>query len=404
MISILSAAFSIAAEAASVPHVIIDAGSSGTRMYLFWHNLHQVEASSSTIKSTVVGRIKPGLSDLDEEDVLLDRVAELFNKAADMIPEEQREHVPVWILGTAGMRAIDTARQAAIWRRVHQHDGFKLFGSNITAHTIDGRTEGLYSLTCVNYLAAHDSNLCRERPFGILDLGGSSTQIARPARFQGDEVFIRSFSDAGLDVTLEKLGDRAEACQYKRHETGSIGNATACRAVIAEVVGPTIEQRIRKASVRTAPRMQFIAVSGYDYVMDFVNWHIGLAQFPRPSLREIENKVDALCATEWETIKEASIEKPHQYTHTIEKASLRCYEANYIIMILRWYGFTRNERRINFVDQISGHSVEWPMGALLDHFDYRSDSMKWSTQDTQITVTADAREAELDDGRLVVME
>eukprot|EP00397_Hematodinium_sp_SG-2012_P018022 GEMP01018446.1.p1 GENE.GEMP01018446.1~~GEMP01018446.1.p1 ORF type:complete len:439 (+),score=74.33 GEMP01018446.1:197-1513(+) len=393
---------------AHMPHIILDAGSTGTRLYVFWHNMHVTGEPEIVITSEQVGRVKPGLSSF-EKDEDLDKVADLFKKAAALIPEVQRKEVLVWFMGTAGMRATHATRQADIWKKVLQHEGFHLF-HNITAQTISGQSEGLYSLTCVNFLAAQEKTMKDSGPYGIIDLGGSSTQIAKPPANVGDELFVRSFSDAGMDVSYEKLGNRTEACYYKGYKVGNVvgaGNATACREVIQDIIGPTLESRIRNASVATSPNTHYVAVSGYDYVVDFIDWRIGLDGFPRsasplessdeacsapksnaksPTIRELERRVNELCATEWSEIEKASLENPHVYTRTVAKASLRCFESNYALTLLRWYGFKEDESRITFIDEINGNSVEWPLGALVHHF--RGDRPIWCSGNSCDNTTA----------------
>jgi len=125
---------------------------------------------------------------------------------------------------------------------------------------------------------------------------------------------------------------------------------------------------IKNVTVASDLSMQFVAVSGYDYVVDFVHFRGGVPNFPRPTLTDLEIAIDRLCATPWVTIEADSVNKPHVYTKSVQKASLRCFEANYVLTLLRWYGFSEHEQRVLFADEISGNPVEWPMGALLNHY------------------------------------
>merc|ERR1719221_1874588 len=78
-------------------------------------------------------------------------------------------------------------------------------------------------------------------------------------------------------------------------------------------------------------KLDFYAISGYTYAVDFVRWWAALqsldtaagnaasallAAFPRPSLTELQGAADLMCASPWDTIAAPMADKAtqHQYT------------------------------------------------------------------------------------------
>ncbi|KAL3761173.1 hypothetical protein ACHAWU_000268 [Discostella pseudostelligera] len=191
----------------------IDAGSSGSRIYLYrWpaskHQRQQQQQqpndyyddendddddiavpSSSSDRFIKVERKAifsqertPGIS--HESGLGIQAVQELAALAKAALPiDVNPEYVPIYLGATAGMRLIDStssheaAATMAKLRRVLHQSGF-LF-RDTWARTITGEEEGAYAWLVANYLK-HNGNfpMPTSSAYGALDLGGASTQIS----------------------------------------------------------------------------------------------------------------------------------------------------------------------------------------------------------------------------------
>ena len=102
--------------------IVVDAGSSGSRAYLYhWPSKSQPE-DLLTIKplmdsfgQPLVKTVTPGLSSLEKSpDKAFDHMKPLLDFASNHIPEENHAETPLFILATAGMRLIPQDKQDMI--------------------------------------------------------------------------------------------------------------------------------------------------------------------------------------------------------------------------------------------------------------------------------------------------
>jgi len=159
--------------ASASPYVILcDAGSTGTRLYVY-----SLPPSSGTgggghstnphhaVQIQEGPKIKPGLSSQTPETAGT-YLLPAFEAALDMIPKEHHATTPVYVYATAGMRLLDAQIQADIYDalveglRSHAADNgagakktvpFQIERANVG--TIDGEDEGYFAALAVNYLS-----------------------------------------------------------------------------------------------------------------------------------------------------------------------------------------------------------------------------------------------------------
>ncbi|XP_035658879.1 ectonucleoside triphosphate diphosphohydrolase 8-like, partial [Branchiostoma floridae] len=165
--------------------VMFDAGSSGTRVYVYrWdqNNLPTKTADMTEMTITGTNRVRPGISSYvtDPPSVKTDLVR-LLNSAATVVPQELQGLTPVYLKATAGMRLLEPNDVDAIFDQINQlfedssQNPFKF--ERGWAKVISGEEEGVFGWITVNFLrGVFDSNSDQET-VGALDLGGASTQI-----------------------------------------------------------------------------------------------------------------------------------------------------------------------------------------------------------------------------------
>lgn len=180
--------------------IVIDAGSSGSRIHIFeWQDSASLIDSqvSEEIKHSVpqifqdkdwTDKVTPGLSKYEEKPhkAFSKHIKPLLEYAKDIIPDDKIKETPVFVQATAGMRLLAQEKQRKILDNVcyglkHSTD-FLVENCESQVQVIDGETEGLYGWIGLNYLLGHfneyDASQKEHFTFGFMDMGGASTQIA----------------------------------------------------------------------------------------------------------------------------------------------------------------------------------------------------------------------------------
>ncbi|CZT46654.1 related to apyrase (NDPase/NTPase) [Rhynchosporium secalis] len=179
--------------------VILDAGSSGTRVYIYrWLNaakaLQKADAkdliSLPKIKMKSERKIKPGVSTFADRphNVGPEHLKQLLDHALNYIPEDQVKDTPIFLMATAGVRLLEPVQQKSLLSEIcayaRGYTDFSLPDCDLYIQVIPGETEGLYGWIAANYLlggfdAPENHNHGKgHHTYGFLDMGGASAQIA----------------------------------------------------------------------------------------------------------------------------------------------------------------------------------------------------------------------------------
>jgi hypothetical protein len=266
--------------------IIIDAGSTGSRLHLFQY---ETENSLPEIKEIFSESIKPGLSSFSHnpeaagealKKLLDDATASLKNLSIDP------QSVPLSVLATAGMRILPTENQTAIYQSVNHYIKNNYAFPIDQIETITGKMEGVYGWLDVNYLAKNFTD--KTNTVGSIDMGGASTQIAfatQDTSKPNDEVtvkigpnsytiFSKSFLGLGQDQALAAMNKdtAADTCypmNYPMSRNSPMGNFnfTVCGSIYADV----IRQHHVAEEILPLARQQFIAYSGTFYSFNFLD-------------------------------------------------------------------------------------------------------------------------------------
>ncbi|KAF2226863.1 putative nucleoside diphosphatase [Elsinoe ampelina] len=181
--------------------VILDAGSSGTRAYVYrWLKPEKARKKASKeelgklpelrTKKKWAKKIHPGLSTFGDkpEQVGTEHLKELMDHALKIVPSDEHENTPIFLLATAGMRLLPDQQRKDVLANVCSYmrrtTKFQLPDCDMHIQVIPGETEGLYGWLAANYLLggfddpsdhAHGKE---HHTYGFLDMGGASAQIA----------------------------------------------------------------------------------------------------------------------------------------------------------------------------------------------------------------------------------
>jgi len=193
--------------------VVLDAGSSGTRAYLYsWPShsgdKHELLKISPLLQDgePMVKKVSPGLSSMGETpDNAFEYLRPLLLFASENIPQEKHKETPLYILATAGMRLLEKGQQEAVLANLRRgiNENFSFYFPTGHLEIISGKQEGIYQWLAINYVlgkfkhAEHamqneelvavepfhssrdtESLVFRPRTVGALDMGGASMQVA----------------------------------------------------------------------------------------------------------------------------------------------------------------------------------------------------------------------------------
>ena len=168
--------------------VIMDAGSSGTRVHVFrWDGakpgIPDLQMPSHTLKRN------PGLSSFANEPAAAGAsLKELLEFAAQKVPPSKRPETPLFIKATAGLRRVETSKASLILdscaKFVQVNSDFQFDRSH--AAVISGQEEALLGWMAVNYLrwtAQSDIETSTRKvsssasSVGTIEMGGASSQV-----------------------------------------------------------------------------------------------------------------------------------------------------------------------------------------------------------------------------------
>lgn len=205
---------------------IIDAGSSGSRLYVYEiiDNGKKIDVLYPTVgqEANSKGRALSSVPNHnDSVKIFLTTMTSKYNQSFTT------GKIPLYILATAGMRMVSKGKADSIYARIYQiANKEKLNGFHLEkAMTISGRYEGLYAWIAANYkngkLGFNTSSTEKPltyagTPYGILEIGGASMQIAfamnrtdanNISRKGFSNIYSISYLGGGVDQIFQKHKD-----------------------------------------------------------------------------------------------------------------------------------------------------------------------------------------------------
>jgi guanosine-diphosphatase len=185
--------------------VMIDAGSSGSRVHVYKFNYCKEEPE---LENEVFEMMEPGLSSYKDPEAAADSLEQLLQVAVENVPQVMQHCTPIAVKATAGLRLLGTEQSGAILqavrKRLQEKYPFPIAGGEKGVEIMDGKDEGVYAWITVNYLLGNLKNGAKSTS-ATFDLGGASTQI----------VFEPEFS---IDTEKMLPGDHQYQLDYAHHQ------------------------------------------------------------------------------------------------------------------------------------------------------------------------------------------
>lgn len=211
----LSAVHTLMSPGELVYGLMIDAGSTGSRMHTFsFDKGHDMKLN---LTSEDFLAIKPGLSAFkDNPTNAPDSLKPLLARAQSIVPSHLRAQTPVFLRATAGLRMAGEETAELILSNVRtslKASGFR-FDDDSWASILGGNDEGIYSWITVNYLL----NRAPGNTVGTLEMGGGSSQVAYVPR---DTSLIAASGNCSLaSEPLDFKGSRLSLYTYSHLKYG----------------------------------------------------------------------------------------------------------------------------------------------------------------------------------------
>lgn len=205
--------------------VVLDAGSSGTRVYVYrWLNNFVARLDTSKLhalpeletKDKWTKKVHPGVSTFGTTPELVgdDHLRPLIKHALEYIPKRAVPQTPIFLLATAGVRLLPEFQRNALLRNIcsyiRSETKFLLTDCDLHVQVIPGETEGLYGWIAANYLLGGFDDKDKHNhgkghhTYGFLDMGGASAQIAfapnstEAAKHANDLTLLRLRTNDGI--------------------------------------------------------------------------------------------------------------------------------------------------------------------------------------------------------------
>ncbi|KAL2510151.1 putative apyrase 6 [Forsythia ovata] len=395
--------------------VVIDGGSTGTRIHVFKYEVRNGNlVLDFTEKGLVSMKVNPGLSSYTEEPERAGAaVAELVEFAKKNVPREGRGEAEIRLMATAGMRLLkkeDQERILDVCRRVLRGSGFRF--RDDWATVISGSDEGLYAWVVANY-ALGTLGGDPAKTTGIIELGGASAQVTfvsnepMPPEYSQKvkfgnftyNLYSHSLLQFGQNVALELLraslvsrgqetgieslqrGKPMDPCtprgyshdkeswkdspnsvvEKNRYLSALLpnGNYSECRSASLKL----LQKGKDRCSYQSCyigstfmPKLQgkFLATENFFYTSKF----FGLA--PRAFLSDLLAAGQQFCEEDWSKLKK-------KY-HSLDEEDLHryCFSSAYIVALLHdSLGIALDDDRVGYANQVQNIPLDWALGAFI---------------------------------------
>ena len=337
--------------------VIIDAGSSGTRVHLYaYDNLLQ----PNNIQEIYAKKITPGFSTLN-----IDAIDSYLDNLMSNIPETAKP-LQTYFYATAGMRLLPLEQQSLMYQGVSKWFSKKSNFSLVDTRTISGTEEGVFGWVAADYQMSNDD-------FGFIEIGGASTQVVFPivdksyaapedvikVNLYGKDIYLfaHSFLGLGINQVMAKFAN-TESCFPVGYTltNGYIasGDATHCRQEIFDVINTDNNvTNIVKQSQTNNPTNAWYTTGAASQLSQNSALSLDKNFFTANQLLEASNHF--FCKQIWQNQIEQYPSDPYLLKNCMTSAL-------YYSLSVNGYGLDPNQRINNFPED---KEADWSMGALI---------------------------------------
>ncbi|MBH1989335.1 MAG: hypothetical protein I8H75_06015 [Myxococcaceae bacterium] len=320
--------------------VMLDAGSTGTRLYIY-------ERSGGAIRLLEKRRIKPGISTFSTNpEGVQNYLLPLIQFAQERLsPLTELSQVSIKLQATGGVRALSKAEQESVIQSAQkalERSGF----DRPVAEVITGEQEGIYQWIALNYLrktlGPNRQIQKKRKSAGLIEMGGASLQVTFlknelvQTESLDSQLYSVSYDGFGESSAWKRLGE--EACKEIPL------SYVQCRRFIASKL-----QEIRQPKLK-----------GEFYLVDNFEQLASLLKLRTISSGKLDKLGPSICRKSLASLKK---ELPLESDYYLSKI---CFDTAYMSVVLEKIGFHRN-RELMATKNIEGTPLTWTLGSLYDH-------------------------------------
>ncbi|KAK8266258.1 hypothetical protein V6Z12_D12G234300 [Gossypium hirsutum] len=395
-------------KGASKFYVVLDCGSTGTRVYVYKASIgHKNDGSLPIVMkslteglsrkpSTQSGRAydrmetEPGLHKLvHNKSGLAAALNPLISWAEKQIPEREHKNTCLFLYATAGVRRLPNADSK--WLLENAWSILKrspFLCQKEWVKIITGTEEAYLGWTALNYLTSMLGATLKKATFGALDLGGSSLQVTfENEHRQHNETNLNlkigvvthhlsaySLSGYGLNDAFDKsvvrllrsLPDGSNAnlvngmieikhpCLHSGYKEQYI--CSQCASKGQETGSPLVQGKILDKGGKSGIPVHLTGAPNWEQCSAIAKASVNLSEwstlYPEAALDDVLEKGREFCEKPWEVAKKSVAPQPfiEQY----------CFRAPYIVSLLR-EGLHISDSQL----VVGSGSITWTMGVAL---------------------------------------
>jgi len=393
--------------------VAIDAGSSGSRIYVYrWPTSKTNLDDFTKVEREAIysEEVTPGISADNGQGI--QQLQTLVNLAKRAIPSNiDISTIPIYLGATAGMRIIDSNYENEVMKSIQDilsTSGFQF--TNDMARTISGKEEGIYDWLVANYLYNDGNFPSLNSAYGALDLGGASTQISFPipssmptTSLRGSSVeeeesfplridnveyplYTQSFLYYGVDQARLQY-DTKFASETKTNPCYPSGyvdselniegssNWEECLSSVKQIFNEQNNTNCNKEKrcltnggmhqLPISSNQKFIAMSAFVYTWDYLGLNIGPETDDLEALNVRAQRVCNLNNEQQMGRYQKFMERKPDLRKT-KKPFAQCFNAAFTYHLLSMgYGLPTQQTPIEIYYEIGGTKVQWALGLML---------------------------------------
>ncbi len=342
---------------------IVDAGSTGSRVYVYAYDL-DLNKTPIKVDKLWSNKIKPGIANIEPKNIDA-YLTHLFAQA----PEQ---NIPVYFYATGGMRLVSQPKQQLHYNVIQKWFSTQSQWTLLDAKTITGKQEAIFGWLALNYkLGALQST---EIPLAsVMDMGGASVQIAIPVEHteainhqnivQIDvydrhiKLFVHSFLGLGQTELSHHYFNNASCFpnEYPLPNEGrGQGDALTCQHDISKLINSVHDvNHIINPVITANPVITWYTLSGLGRLVKNKPFVFDNNQFTdRNMLKQANNE---LCKQSWQTLSTKYADTDYTYINCLTSAY-------YYALIVNGYGL-QPDQVVNYMSD--DDEPDWTLGAVL---------------------------------------
>lgn len=386
--------------ASTVFDVVIDAGSTGSRVHIFEFERKDGEL---IIETEYVHRVQPGLSSFaDHPDEAVSSVKQLLDVAVSRVPRRYHSCTSVTLKATAGLRLLPEAKSQSILDKVRRFIETKTPFTNRGVSIISGNEEGVYGWMTVNYLLGRVFSTTKPS-VAIMEMGGASAQLVFEAgredgewvpynyvshlRINGRSIVLyhHSYLGLGLNEARRRVYKAASTNELQKQqnsrttfpcfppqfavgtedritleggsEAGMQSYDECRRAVVGALLPSTAPSRVcqhRQCGIDGVPQPELLpethSILAFSYFFDRL----------KPFLRSNDHSGDLRVAG----VRQAGVEVCNTANHSQNKETT-CLDLVYMYAYLHDGLGLPDDAVLSVRESINGKHITWSLGASL---------------------------------------